>query len=308
MKIFTREVKIALSAIVAIVLIYLLINFMKGVNVFKSSNTYYVRFDNIAGLAVSNAVYANGYPVGIVRGIQYDYGNHERVVVAIELDKEMHMPRGTKAELVTSLMGGVTMSLILGPNPTDNLTQGDTISGGLHEGAVEKVEALMPTIMDMLPKLDSIVTNMARLSADPALAQTLRNTAEITNNLRRTSAKLDAMVGRDLPQMMQNLNKTSRNVERLSNNLAAINLQETMNEVNASLAEVKRFSANINAMTNDLNSKLNSRDNTFGLLLNDRKLYDNLNHTVSSADSLLINVKAHPKRYVHFSIFGKKDK
>ena len=308
MKIFTREVKIALTTIVAIVLVYLLINFMKGINVFKSSNTYYVRFDNIAGLAVSNAVYANGYPVGIVRGIQYDYGNHERVVVAIELDKEMHMPRGTKAELVTSLMGGVTMSLILGPNPTDNLTQGDTISGGLHEGAVEKVEALMPTIMDMLPKLDSIVTNMARLSADPALAQTLRNTAEITNNLRRTSAKLDAMVGRDLPQMMQNLNKTSSNVERLSNNLAAINLQETMNEVNASLAEVKRFSANINAMTNDLNSKLNSRDNTFGLLLNDRKLYDNLNHTVSSADSLLINVKAHPKRYVHFSIFGKKDK
>lgn len=308
MKIFTREVKIALTAIVAIVLVYLLINFMKGINVFKSSNTYYVRFDNIAGLAVSNAVYANGYPVGIVRGIQYDYGSHERVVVAIELDKEMHMPRGTKAELVTSLMGGVTMSLILGPNPTDNLTQGDTISGGLHEGAVEKVEALMPTIMDVLPKLDSIVTNMARLSADPALAQTLRNTAEITNNLRRTSAKLDAMVGRDLPQMMHNLNKTSRNVERLSNNLAAINLQETMNEVNASLAEVKRFSANINSLTNDLNSKLNSRDNTFGLLLNDRKLYDNLNHTVSSADSLLINVKAHPKRYVHFSIFGKKDK
>lgn len=308
MKIFTREVKIALTTIVAIVLVYLLINFMKGINVFKSSNTYYVRFDNIAGLAVSNAVYANGYPVGIVRGIQYDYGNHERVVVAIELDKEMHMPRGTKAELVTSLMGGVTMSLILGPNPTDNLTQGDTISGGLHEGAVEKVEALMPTIMDMLPKLDSIVTNMARLSADPALAQTLRNTAEITNDLRRTSAKLDAMVGRDLPQMMQNLNKTSRNVERLSNNLAAINLQETMNEVNASLVEVKQFSANINAMTNDLNAKLNSRENTFGLLLNDRKLYDNLNHTVSSADSLLINVKAHPKRYVHFSIFGKKDK
>ena len=308
MKIFNREVKIALTAIVAIVLVYLLINFMKGINVFKSSNTYYVRFDNIAGLAVSNAVYANGYPVGIVRGIQYDYGNHERVVVAIELDKEMHMPRGTKAELVTSLMGGVTMSLMLGPNPTDNLAQGDTISGGLHEGAVEKVEALMPTIMDMLPKLDSIVTNVARLSADPALAQTLRNTAEITNNLRRTSAKLDAMVGRDLPQMMQNLNKTSRNVERLSNNLAAINLQETMNEVNASLAEVKQFSANINALTNDLNSKLNSRDNTFGLLLNDRKLYDNLNRTVSSADSLLINVKAHPKRYVHFSIFGKKDK
>ncbi|EEX70508.1 MlaD family protein [Alloprevotella tannerae] len=308
MKIFNREVKIALTAIVAIVLVYLLINFMKGINVFKSSNTYYVRFDNIAGLAVSNAVYANGYPVGIVRGIQYDYGNHERVVVAIELDKEMHMPRGTKAELVTSLMGGVTMSLMLGPNPTDNLAQGDTISGGLHEGAVEKVEALMPTIMDMLPKLDSIVTNVARLSADPALAQTLRNTAEITNNLRRTSAKLDAMVGRDLPQMMQHLNNTSRNVERLSNNLAAINLQETMNEVNASLAEVRQFSANINAMTNDLNSKLNSQDNTFGLLLNDRKLYDNLNRTVSSADSLLINVKAHPKRYVHFSIFGKKDK
>ena len=99
MKFLTKEVKIALTAITAAVLVFIGVNFLKGINIFQSSNTYYVKFKNVGGLVVSNPVYANGYPVGIVREIQYDYQNSEKVVVQVELDDEMRVPKGTCAEL-----------------------------------------------------------------------------------------------------------------------------------------------------------------------------------------------------------------
>lgn len=308
MRFFTKEVKIALTAIVAIALLYSLINFMKGVNIFKSSNTYYVEFENIQGLTVSNSVYANGYPVGIVRSIEYDYDRTNKVVVAVELDKEMRVPKGTKAELETSLMGGVTMNLILGPNPTQYIERGDTLKGGPHEGAMAQVEQSVPQMVALIPKIDSILTNFTRLTSDPALQQMLHNAAAISENLRTTSAQLDKMMGRDVPQMMAKLNQASTNLNKLSENLAGVDVQSTMQQVNSALNEVEGFSRNINNLSGQLNTRLNSKDNSLGLLMNDRGLYDNLNRTFQNADSLVTDLKAHPKRYVHFSVFGKKSK
>ena len=141
-----KEVKISLAAIAAIILLFIGINFLKGINVFQSSNTYYVKFADIGGLSVSNPVYANGYPVGIVRTIDYDYQQGRHVVVGIELDKEMHVPEGTRAELETELMGGVKMLLALGPNPLKHVAPGDTIHGGMKIGAMDKVGAMIPVI------------------------------------------------------------------------------------------------------------------------------------------------------------------
>ena len=107
-----KETKIALTAVVALVLLFVGINFLKGINVFKATNTYYVKFKDVAGLTVSTPVYANGYPVGIVRTIDYDYSRGEHVVVGIELDNEMRVPQQTTAELEAELMGGVKMTLI----------------------------------------------------------------------------------------------------------------------------------------------------------------------------------------------------
>ena len=308
MKFFTREVKIAITAIIAVVLLFLLINFLKGINVFKSTNTYYVEFPDIAGLTVSNAVYANGYPVGIVRTINYDYSRTDRVIVGMELDKSMRVPAGTVAELSTSLMGGVKMSLVLGPNPLQMLSRGDTIRGGMHAGAMDQVESLMPTITAMVPKLDSILANFNRLSADPALTKSLANTAELTGNLAKTSAQLNKMMADDIPSMMAKLNATSQNLQTLSGNLSKVDVEKTMAGGDATITEMQQFSANLKAISTTINNQINSRDNSMGLLMQDRALYDNLNQTIKSADSLLTDLKAHPKRYVHFSVFGKKDK
>lgn len=303
-----KEIKIALTAIVALVLLFVGLNFLKGINVFQSTNTYYVKFKDVAGLAISNPVYANGYPVGIVRTIEYDYERGEKVIVGVELDDEMKVPAKTRAELETELMGGVKMTLILGPNPTQNLTPGDTLSGGMHKGMMDKVQTMVPTFEKMLPKLDSIMTNLNRLTADPALAEMLHNTAAMTKELKESSQQLNAMMKSDIPQTMKHLKKTSENAEKLTTQLAQLDVQATMAKVNQTLANAEQLTKDLNKVTGTLNTKLHSTDNTLGLFLNDRSVYDNLNGTLQSADSLLIDLKAHPKRYVHFSVFGRKDK
>ena len=303
-----KETKIALTAIVALVLLFVGINFLKGINVFQATNTYYVKFKDVAGLAVSNPVYANGYPVGIVRTIDYDYQRGEHVVVGIELDDEMRVPEQTRAELETELMGGVKMLLVPGPNPTRNIEQGDTILGGMHLGAMDKVQAMVPAIERLLPKLDSIMDNINRLTADPALMQTLHNTAELTNDLKQTTARLNAMMQQEIPQTMATLNRTLANTEKLTANMASLDVQSTLGSVNATLESTRQLTERLNSTTSFLDGQLRSTDNTLGLFLNDRGVYDNLNATLGHADSLMMDLKAHPKRYVHFSIFGKKDK
>ena len=292
MKFLTKEVKIALTAITAAVLVFIGVNFLKGINIFQSSNTYYVKFKNVGGLVVSNPVYANGYPVGIVRDIQYDYQNSEKVVVQVELDDEMRVPKGTCAELESELMGGVKMNLILGPNPTQHLVPGDTLTGGPSHGVMAQLETAMPEVLALVPKLDSILVNLNRLTA----------------NLDQASRRLNSLMANDLPVTLGKLNRTLDNAERLTGNLAAVDVQTTMQSVNSTLADAQQFVNQLNGMTTDLSRKMTSTDNTLGLFLNDRGVYDNLNGTLQSADSLLIDLKAHPKRYVHFSIFGKKDK
>lgn len=303
-----KETKIALTAIVALALLFVGINFLKGINVFQATNTYYVKFKDVAGLAVSNPVYANGYPVGIVRTIDYDYKRGENVVVGIELDDEMRVPQQTRAELATELMGGVKMTLILGPNPAKNIEQRDTIEGSIYSGAMDKVSAMVPAIEKMLPKLDSILVSVNTLLADPSLARTLHNAEAITADLKRSSAQLDKMMHSDVPQTLASLKNASANAERLTGNLAALDVQATLSSVNATLDNAKQLTNRLNNMTSTLDTKMSGTDNTLGLFLNDRGVYDNLNSTLRNADSLMIDLKTHPKRYVHFSVFGKKDK
>ncbi len=333
MKILTKEVKIALTAIVAIALLFFTINFLKGINVFKSNNIYYVQFQNISGLAVSNAVYANGYTVGIVRDIAYDYSRTDKVVVTVEVDKNMRIPRGTHAEIETGLMGDVTMSLVLGPNPADVIAQGDTINGGMHLGTMAKVEEMLPNVALMLPKIDSILHNFNTLSASPALMQTINNAADASQNLNTLILNLNESLGQALPPFLASLQQTGQNVQTLSaalgQEVGALDLQATLNQVNGTLGdartllqnfetlsqELNQASQTLNNTLNTLNHSLSTTDNTLGLMLNDRVLYDNLTYTAAnlantaaSADSLVRDLKAHPKRYVHFSVFGRKDK
>lgn len=300
MKYWTKEVKIALTAICAVVCVFVGINFLKGINVFESSNTYYVKFNDCAGLQVNNAVFANGYPVGTVRSINYNYCDNGGVVAAIELDQQMRLPAGSVAELESGLMGGVTMSLILGPNPADILSPHDTITGGPHEGLMTAAGRMVPQVEELLPKLDSILTSLNALVGSPALSASLNNLEALTGNLAATSAKL--------PGTMDQLNGMATHFNSVSGKLDQIDLDGTMASVNNTLNETQKLVTHFDEISQTLDRKMNSKDNTLGLLMNDTRLHDDLTHTIQSADSLVTDLKAHPKRYVHFSVFGGKSK
>lgn len=297
MKYITKEVRIGVAGIIALCILVYGINYLKGINMFKPSSYFYVEFQNVNGLAKSSPVYADGVRVGIVRDIYYDYAQPENVIVEVELDTELRVPKGSTAELVTELMGGVRMNILLANNPREKYAVGDTIQGKLNNGMMESVAAIMPQIERMLPKLDSIMTSLNTILADQSIPATLHSVEKMAANLETTSGQLKVLMSRDIPQLTGKLNTLGDNFIAISDNLKGIDYAHTFKEIEQTLANVKIVT-----------EKLNSKDNTVGLLLNDPQLYDNLNATTANAASLLEDLKAHPKRYVHFSLFGKKDK
>ena len=297
MKYITKEVRIGIAGIIALCVLVYGINYLKGINMFKPSSYFYVKFKNVNGLAKSSPVFADGVRVGIVRDIYYDYNQAENVVVEVELDTELRIPKESSAELTSELMGGVRMDILLANNPREKYAIGDTIPGKLNNGMMESVAALMPQIEQMLPKLDSIMTSLNTILGDQSIPATLHSVEKMAANLEVTSGQLKVLMGRDIPQLTGKLNTLGDNFISISDNLKKIDYANTFNEIEQTLANVKIVT-----------EKLNSKDNTVGLLLNDPQLYNNLNATTANAASLLEDLKEHPKRYVHFSLFGKKEK
>ena len=297
---FTKEIKIALTAIVGIVVLFYGLQFLKGLTVFSNDDSYYVTFSDVSGLSSSSPVYANGYKVGVVKDIIYDYSPQGKIVAVMGLDKDMRVPVGSRAEISSDLLGNIKVNLVLGKDPLNMLASGDTIPGSEEQGMMSKVAAIMPAIEAIVPKLDSIMTSLNILLADPALRNTLHNVEGMTGNLNATSQELRALshsLNRDVPNMMTKANGVLDNTQQLTQNLSAI-------DVAAMTASVNKTLENVEQMTR----KLNSNEGTLGLLMHDASLYNNLTSTAASADSLLIDLKAHPKRYVHFSVFGQRDK
>ncbi len=292
-----KEVKIGLIGILAIGMLIFGINYLRGVAMFKSSRSYYVEFNNINGLPVSSPVFANGYKIGLVRDIQYNYEKLGTVTVEVEVEEGMRIPTGSKGELVTEMLGTVKMNLLLNLESKNYLQPGDTLQGFANNGIMGVAETMVPKLELMLPKMDSILNSLNKLMADPALAATLHNAEQVTANLTVTTHELNKLMKNDLPKITGNLNSLTDNLNTISYNLKGIDYAATMRSIDSTLY-------NVRVLTN----KLNSKDNTIGLLFNDPTLYNNLSTTTSNAASLLEDLKSHPKRYVHFSLFGRKEK
>lgn len=297
MKYITKEVKIGIAGIAALCILVYGINYLKGIHMFKPSSYFYVKFENINGLTKSSPVFADGYRVGIVRELYYDYEKPGNVVAEIDIDPELRIPKGSTAELTADMLGGIKMSLLLANNPRERHEVGDTIPGMLNNGIMGKAANMVPQVEKMLPKLDSILGSLNKLLADPALPATLNNVRDLTASMAVSSRELEKLMKNDIPQLTGKLNTIGDNFALISNNLKEVDYAAAMQKVDSTLANVKA-----------LTDRLGQKDNTIGLLLNDPTLYNNLSATSANAASLLEDLKAHPKRYVHFSLFGKKDK
>ncbi len=296
----TKEIKIALVAICGLVIMFIGMNFLKGLNLFSSTSTYFISFDDISGLSSSAPIYADGYKVGAVSDIQYDYDKSGNIIIKAEIDKQLRIPQGSSAEIVSDMLGNVKVNLLLANNPRERVAIGGIINGNINNGAMGQLQDMVPTVMAILPKLDSIAASLNVLLADPALANSLHNVETVTGNLTVTTTQLNTLLtnlNHDVPGMMKKAGNVLDNTTTLTANLSKVDVAGTMAKVDATLQNVEEFTA-----------QLNDREGSLGLLMHDPALYNNMNSTLRSADSLLIDLKAHPKRYVHFSLFGRKDK
>lgn len=295
-----NEIKIALVAVAGIVALFIGMNFLKGTHLFTGSKTYYFAFDDISGLTKSSPIYASGYQVGLVKDIIFDYSHKNKIKVIAEMDKQMKIPTGTTAFISSDVLGNIKVTLNIAPNKGEFIQEGGLIPGDIARGPMGEVTSMIPSVKQMLPKLDSILLSLNQLLADPAIASSVHNVQDMTANLTKSSHELNAVVAilnREIPGVVMKTNRILDHSETFTANLSQVDVATTMRKVDEAMADVKAVTA-----------KINSNEGTLGLLMRDPSLYNQLNTTVRSADSLMVNIRQHPKRYVHFSIFGRKDK
>ena len=291
--ILTKEAKIGLVSIISLALLYFGINYLKGINLFKPENHSFVTFHNVKDVTVSSPVYIDGFKVGLVRSIVYDYENTDKITVEISLDDEMKLTTGSYITIIKTLLSGGELHIHLNKYVKDYLKPGATIEGKMEEDMMQSVqEKILPGVEALLPKLDSILGGLQVLINHPAITQSLDHIAKTTGNLEASTRQLNTMLSKDVPGIMSDLKVITGNFNEVSTSLKGLDLATTVNSINATLANLQ--------LTTD---KLNQKDNTLGLLLNDRSLYNNLDSTMINASRLLLDLKQNPKRYVHFSVF-----
>jgi len=300
MKFFTKNVKIALTVLVGLVLLYWGINYLKGINLLTPANYFYTEVESTDGLLQAAPITVNGFQVGQVREINYDYEKN-KITVMLSMNKEMKIPEGSTINMVTGLMGGASLVLNLGNGPA--MKAGTYIPTTDVPGLIDNVkDNVVPMVYNMLPKVDSIMGNVNNLTGNPALAASLTRLDAITRQLQISAQQLTVLMNglnRSVPGVMNNVNgittnltDATGNLTDLSSSLKQMPLDETMTKLNTTLANLQALS-----------EQLNDKNSSLGKIVNDRELYDNANHAIASLDSLLTDIKANPKRYINVKVF-----
>ena len=296
--ILRKEVIIGLLVIVAMLILFFGINFLKGVNLFKAANYYYSVYNNVEGLAQSAPVNLNGFKVGIVRSIQYDYNHPGNVIVEMSLDKSLKLPTGTKATLSADLLGPASITLELANSPTF-YNVGDTVPGAVKPSMMAGLsENLMPAMGSIMPKIDSLLTNLNALTANPALHQSVTRLDDITMELNATMKSLSAVTA-NLKPITGDIRSITQNVDTITGDLAAVSGRLRDVPVDSIALDIQATMANLKA----LSEKLNDPNSSIGKLTSDPALYDNINATIVSLDSLFVDIKQNPKRYINIKVF-----
>jgi len=300
MKFFTKNVKIALTVILGLVLLYWGINYLKGINLLTPANYFYTELESADGLLEAAPITVNGFQVGQVREIKYDYAKND-ITVMLAMNKDMKVPEGSTINMVSGLMGGASLVLNLGDGPA--MKTGSIIPTTQLPGLMDNVkDNVLPAISDVIPKVDSIMNNVNGLTGNPALAAALMRLDGITRQLQLSAQQLTVLMNnlnRSVPGVMNNVNGITNNLTGATGNLSDLStslkqlpLDSTVNALNATLANLQALS-----------QQLNDKNSSLGKVINDRELYDNANHAIASLDSLLIDIKANPKRYINVKVF-----
>ena len=308
---YAREIKVGLLATVCLFLLFFGFNFLKGVNIFSPTNSYHGTFAHLHGLEEQAAVSIRGHQVGHVDKIHYDYTRDSAFIVDISINKDIALPQGTKMAIVSDgLLGGVVIDLLL---PQQSSMTNDQLPMTNNQSPIEHGSFLpttfVPSLMEslqgqLIAKISSAVENIDSLVAvvntqleGNHVQSALTNIDRVSGNLSVVSSDLKKLMNNQVPRIVNNADTAVANLNTVIADIKAADLQATV-------ARVDNAVDNVNGLVGDVRSE----NGTLGQLIYNKSLYNHIDATVVSADSLIVDLKAHPKRYVHFSLFGKKDK
>ena len=296
-KIFRKEVIIGLIVLGAMAVLFIGINFLKGVNVFKAANYYYVSFTDVQGLAQSAPVTVNGFKVGQVRDISYEYDNPGHVLVELSLDRNLRVPAGSKAVLTSDILG--TASIALDMAHSDNYHKvGDKLTGVVPKGMMDNVSnELLPSLSGLFPKIDTLLSSINAIVGSPELAQSVKRLDAITINLEATTRQLNAVMA-TLPPITGDSKAITGNFNTASEDISAVTASLKEVPIDSITDNLQKLTANLHV----LSEQLNDPNSTLGMLTHDPALYRKLNSTVASLDSLFVDIKRKPKRYISIKL------
>jgi phospholipid/cholesterol/gamma-HCH transport system substrate-binding protein len=309
----SNETKVGILSIAALTILILGFNFLKGKDLFKKSKKIYAVFNNLGGLSRSNEVKVNGYVIGTVYSLNKKDANMDEIVATINMTEEVNIPKDSKAIITSPLVGSWYINIEKGESK-DFLKPGDTLKSKLDIGILDDVKAqLTPTLSKVRNTLDTLNTVLG--SVNGILSSEAKNNLHQTlANLNRASSALNGLLDNQTGSLAKTLNNaeaisqslknntdditaTIGNAKKASEKLAALEIQPTLDSLNSMISNLRSVA-----------TKLSSNDGTLGALMNDRMLYKKITDAILSAEILMDDMRAHPKRYVNFSIFGRKDK
>ncbi|WP_081211124.1 MlaD family protein [Salegentibacter sediminis] len=301
---FTREVKTALLAITAIILLIFGYSFLKGKNLLDSSRTFYAMYDDVEGLSPSSPVTINGLKVGQITNIDFvDQSGLIRVTFSVENDFKFSKSSIAKV-YGGGIIGGKSLSIIPNYEDPEIAESGDILKSEVEEGIMElvndKLTPLQEKIESSIVSADSLLTALNKIMDDSTrnnIRSTFNDLGETARSFKGTAYELEGLVKNNsskLDRTFTNLDEMSTNFNKFSDTLSTMNIGKITNDIESVVADFEQISSN-----------LSNGQGTAGKLLNDDKVYDNLDRATKQLDQLLQDIKLNPKRYVHFSVFGK---
>lgn len=288
-----RYAIIGLSFLTSIAMIYFGINFLKGVNVFKNQNQYYAFFDDVSQLLISSPVYVKGYQIGLINNIRLIDDEPMRFLVGFNLNEPLKISEDSYLEYGVDMFGASTVKLILVAS-NGYLQPGDTLTGTKEIGLMESVANVLPKTDSIFQRIDSIVYSLNKLMAHPMWTSSIQGIGSTVEQLNSSSKSLNRIVSileKDLPQISNNLSVTSSDLQEMTGKLNQLDIEATYASIDETVNNLKI-----------LTQKINSSDNSLGLLMNDTKLHDSLNVTIDTATKLLEDIRQNPQRYLSVKV------